>query len=345
MPPTIKRQVPPKPAQPAPDVGNGAVEVLAGSMLADAVPVSRLQREHVRVCIYGRNRVGKTTLAAQFAKPVLFISCEPDANGGADSISNMGNLVVIQRISHKMLGQDRDGRWLDATDPRCVRYDKVKGLDKVVALANELEGKHPFKTVVLDTVTSLEDIALVEMLGLSRVPVMKDWGTVPDGMYQRRAEKFRSTVRPLIDLNNCNIVILAQERDHNPSRSDEERGGRSKLMHTLQHGSYMAPSVGATNAKWLQDTCGYVVQLYDDEVMQEIAVPSNNPDGTPGLPMITKVGTGKRQRHIRLLYHPNFAAGSRTPYDRDVPEYVTAPTPAELYAAMAKYIPTLEIAK
>lgn len=312
MPPSIKRQVPPAPA---------AQSFPQGSVLVTAVPVTSLKENRVKVCIYGRNRSGKTTLAAQFAKPALFISCEPDECGGATSISNVDG-VTISRVS-----------------PRALPGDKVRGSAKVVAIANELGAGNPFRTVVLDTATSLQDIILVELMGLSKVPETMSWGIVPDGVYLQRADKLRETIRPLLALQNCNVVVLAQEKDHN---AQEDRGGRNKLMHTMQQGSFMAPALGATNAQWLQDACGYVVQLYEDELTQEITIPQMDAQGRPAEPVIQRVGTGKRQRHLRLLYHPNFAAGGRWQFDRNMPEFVTSPTPQGLYAAMATYIPALK---
>lgn len=310
--PTISRQAPPKPAAQFP----------TGSVLATAVPVTSLREAHSKLCIYGRNRSGKTTTACQFKKPLLLISAEPDANGGATSVSDIES-VVITRI----------------TPPnKPVPEDKVKGSAKVVAIANELTQTNPFATVVLDTVTSLQDIILVELMGLSKVPEMLSWGFVPEGVYQQRAEKLRETIRPLLDLNNCNVVILAQEKDHN---AQEERGGKNKILHTMQQGSFMAPALGATNAEWLQTACGYVIQIYEDEVQQDMVIPQMGPDGKAMPPVVQRVGTGKRARHLRLLYHPNFAAGGRWQYNKDMPEYVTAPDPAGLYAAMAQYIPAL----
>jgi AAA domain len=312
MPPSIVRQAPPR----------VEAEFPSDSVLASCVPVSTLREQHARLCIYGRNRSGKTTLACKFKKPILLVSAEPDENGGATSVSDVEG-VFINRI---------------APPNKRIRGDKVHGSAKLVTIANELAAKNPFGTVVLDTVTSLQDIVLVELMGLPKVPEMMSWGIVPDGMYQQRADKLRETLRPLLKLDNCNVVVLAQEKDHN---AQEDRGGRTKILHTMQQGSFMAPALGATNAQWLQDACGYVVQLYDDEVMQEIAVPMNNPDGSAAPPSIQTVGTGRRQRHLRLLYHPNFAAGGRWTYRSDMPEYVTAPTPDGLYEAMAQYIPAL----
>lgn len=310
--PVTNRQTPPK----------ARTEFAAGSVLATAVPATSLKESRAKLCIYGRNRSGKTTLAAQFAKPMLIVSAEPDENGGAISISDIDG-VSISRI---------------APPDQPIPGDKIKGSAKLVAIANELETNNPFATVVLDTVTSLQDIILCEIMNLPSVPEMLSWGMVPEGTYQRRAEKLRETVRPFITLTNCNVVVLAQEKDHN---APEERGGKSKILHTMQQGSFMAPALGATNAQWLQDNCGYVVQIYEDEVTEEITIPQISHDGKAMPPTTQRVGTGKRARHLRLLYHPNFAAGGRWRYNRDMPEFVTAPDPAGLYRVLAQYIPAL----
>lgn len=320
MPPSTTRQRPPE----------RAAEFPTGSILSTAVPVTSLREEYLRLCLYGRNRSGKTTFAGEAAraayrktgKPTLMISSEPDENGGALSISDYSE-VIMQRI----------------TPPnKPIKGDKVKGSAKLVAIARELEQHNPFAWVFLDTITSLQDVILVELMGLPKVPELMSWGFVPDGVYQQRAEKLRETVRPLLELKNCNVMVLAQEKDHN---AQEDRGGKAKILHTMQQGSFMAPALGSTNAQWLQDACGYVVQIYEDEVKQEMIIPMNNPDGTPALPVVQMIGTGKRARHLRLLYHPNFAAGGRWQFNKDLPEYVTAPDPASLYAAMARFIPAL----
>lgn len=335
MPPISSRQTPPKAAP--------QVAAPAGSILATAIPTTSLVEEFVKICLYGRNRSGKTTLASKLKKPLLLISSEPDANGGATSVANEVGVSLI-RVSDKLLGQDARGKWLDASDPKCIRKDKVKGAAKVVAIANELAMSNPFRTVVLDTVTSLQDIILVELMGLPRVPDTMSWGMVPDGVYQQRAEKLRETVRPLLDLNDCHVVVIAQEKDHN---AGEDRGGKNKVLagsagYTMQLGSFMAPALGPTNAQWLQDACGYVIQVYEDEVMQEISVPQFDGDGKVAEPIVQRVGTGRRQRHLRLLYHPNFAAGGRMMYDPDIPDSVTAKDPAGLYKALTHYIPALK---
>ncbi len=310
-----------------------------GSMLADAVSVSVLREDWVKACFYGRNRSGKTSLACEGPKPLLLISTEPDAQGGASSVSNKDG-VRIQRVSHKLLGQDKDGRWMDATDKRCVRRDRLKGTEKLTALLAELGGPHPFKTVVLDTATSYQELVLVEIMGWDAPPAMHPPAQeVGKKRYQYRAEKWRQTLTPLLDLDNCHVFINCQEKDHNQEKDDF--GGRAKLMHLTQDSSFMAPAVGSTNAEWLETHCGYIMQLMEMEVTREESVPQFNEDGSLAEPMIQRVGTGKRQRHLRMLYHPNYQAGGRWNFDPNMPEFVTAPTPTALYQAMAKFIPAL----
>jgi len=308
--PATTRQAPPK-----------TTPIITNGVLSTAIPVTSLTQKYIKLCIYGRNRSGKTTLAAQFRKPILFISCEPENNGGMDSVANIEGISLIKVSSHKIKGEN------------------VSGSAKVVVIARELAVSNPFRTVVLKTATSLQDIVSVELQGLSKVPEMLTWGTVPDGLYQQRASKLRETIRPLLDLTNCNVIVLAQEKDHNPV---EDRGGKNKLLHTMQMGSFWAPALGATNAQWLQDASTYVIQLYEDETTQDVVTPRTDAHGKPMTPVVQKVGTDKRQRHLRLLYHPNFAAGGKWQYDENLPEFVTAPTPRELYLVLAKYIPALE---
>lgn len=313
--PEIRRQVPPKAATPT---------FPSGSFLAGAVPVTELREERAKLCFYGRNRSGKTTLAAQFAKPLLIVSCEPAHCGGVQSVANMKDVTLIH-VEPNLTGK---GMW---------------GRDKVEGIGKELASTKHYETVVLKTATSLQDMILEEMK--VEFPGIPTSGRGSKDTYQLRSSRLHDAMRPYLDLKHVNVIVLAQEKDHNPPVGE---GGfpdlKAKLLQTMQQGSFMAPALGAANAQWLQDACGYVIQIYEDEVTQEISVPTTDPaTGKPGVPIIQRVGTGKRQRHLRLLYHPNFAAGGKWQFDRNVPEFVTAPTPQELYVALTNYIPFLKV--
>lgn len=318
MPPTVTRQTPPKPPAPAP--------FPTGSLLAAAVPVTTLREDKVTVAIYGRNRAGKTTLAAQFPKPLLFVSCEPAHCGAVQSVSNMEGVSLIH--VEPMKSHPRQG--------------EMWGRDRVEAIGKELATTSYYRTVVLKTATSLQDSILDEMK--VEFPNLPMSGKGSKDTYQMRASRLHDTMRVFLDLKKrMHVVIISQEKDHNPPK-DAESGFpdlKAKLLQTMQQGSFMAPALGAANAQWLYDNCGYMIQIYEDEVTQEVVVPMNNPDGTPAEPVKTRVGTGKRARHLRLQYHPNFAAGGKWQYDPNLPEFITAPDPQGLYNAMVAYIPAL----
>lgn len=213
------------------------------------------------------------------------------------------------------------------------------GRDKIMAIGTELITDRYYKTVILKTVTSLQDVILEEMK--REFPGIPLAGRGSKDTFQMRSTRLHEALRPLLDLKHKHVVILAQEKDHNPPTNEGFPDLKAKLLQTMQQGSFMAPALGPANAQWLQDACGYIVQIYEDEVTQEVAIPMNNPDGTPAPPVTQRVGTGRRARHLRLMYHPNFAAGGKWQYTKDMPEFVTADTPTELYAAMARYIPAL----
>ncbi len=311
--PSVQRQTPPK--QPA-------AVFPQGSVLAGAVAVTTLREERVKVCLYGRNRSGKTTLAAQFPKPILFVSCEPAHCGGVQSVSNIEGVSLIH-VEPNLTGKGMSGR------------------DAVAQIGKELASTKHYQTVVLKTATSLQDVIMEEIK--VEFPGIPTSGRGSKDTYQMRASRLHDAMRPYLDLRHVHVVMLAQEKDHNPPVGE---GGfpdlKAKLLQTMQQGSFMAPALGAANTQWLQDACGYVIQIYEDEVTQETVIPMHNPDGSPAPGVPTRVGTGKRGRHLRLLYHPNFAAGGKWQFDPSMPEFVTAPTPQELYAAMAAYIPALK---
>lgn len=311
--PSVSRQVPPRQqAAPAPN----------GSILSTAVPVTSLREECVKVCVYGRNRSGKTTLASMFPKPLLFISCEPAHCGGVQSVSNLKDVTLIR------------------VEDRAVDGEKLFGREKVAAIGVELATNKHYKTVVLKTATSLQDVILEEMK--REFPGIPLSGRGSKDTFQMRSARLFEAMSPLLDLRHMHVVILAQEKDHNPPQDDKGFPDlRAKLLRTLQQGSFMAPSLGAANAQRLQDACGYVLQIYEDEVMQEIVIPQMDQNGQPVAPVIERVGTGKRQRHLRLQYHPNFAAGGKWQYNKDMPEFITAPDPQGLYAELTRYVPAI----
>lgn len=282
MPPVINKQR----ANP----GNSQPKSPPGSMLSQVVSVSELEEDFVKIVLYGQNRVGKTTLACQWPKPILLISFEPGKMGGAKSVKKIED----------------------------VRYIQVVSVERAKQLALELASDTYYKTHVIDTVTSCQDIVLQEILGLKDAPVQLNWGTVSRDQYRERSEKTREVLRPFRDLA-AHTVFLAQEKDHNPPKDET-----SKLTKGLQLESFFAADLGGATVKWLHDACGYIARLYIDKERKVITTKTT----LGGKPMIMteEVETGRLVRKLRTMYHPNYAAGFRSENPKAVPECIIEPT-------------------
>ena len=100
-----------------------------------------------------------------------------------------------------------------------------------------------------------------------------------------------------------------------------------------QEGSFFSLGVADTQAKWVQDACDFVMQLYEENEWREERAPDVNINGQVIPGAVAMVPTGRRVKRLRCTYHPNYAARFRAPDYRCVPEYIEAPDPATRYAA------------
>lgn len=256
--------------------------------------------------LYGRNRIGKTTFAAQFPKPLALLAIEPAKTGGAKSITGVPGVMA-----------------------RVLR--RTADLHEF-AVAFSQPG-HGYKTVVIDSASSLEKIVLQEIKGwdapIEQLRVGNSSGVSTDD-YTERAERMKNLIRPFLNLEGVNVVILANEKDHNSPESDKRKSALARQMMGLYEGSYYGSDTGAGTARWLNDSCDYIVQMFEDnEVKVEfVEVIAGQPKQKVETP------TGKRVRRLRLGTHPNFAAGARVDqYSRgkELPEFIDGKNPAELY--------------
>lgn len=263
----------------------------SGSFLSRLKPVSEIVDDTMSVLIYGRNRIGKSRLATEFPKPMVYLSLEPTKTGGAKSLPKTPGIEV----------------------------EIVKDTATLMGFATDLTvEKHNFKSVVIDAVTSLEKIILMEIMGwdkpLEQIRVGKSQ-PVQKEQYTDRAEQMKNTVRPFLNLKGMNVIILANEKDHNPPKG--EGGERlNSFNRGMQAESYFAADTGAGMARWLMDSCDYILQMFmDAEVKiekQELMA------GQP--PQDVEIATGKLIRRLRLGYHPNYAAGGRS--DKALPDFI-----------------------
>lgn len=309
-----------------------------GDILDDGVRATSLSTTKITAALYGRNGVGKTTFACQGEGPTALISIEPAPTGGARSVANREDITVYQVASRYLVGKDG-------------QPERLRGSEKVVAIAAAIKarfdaGHRPFKKVVIDGITSWNDVILGEVMGLdyANMPAILGLGKVSADRYIERGERMIRYLKPFFDLP-CDLWIIAQERDHNPPKKETttkngasfSRPSQSPLMreaHPMaQEGSFFSLGVSDTQAKYVQDACDFVMQLYEDGELVEERSPDVVFNGQTILGEVRLVATGRRVKRLRCVYHPNYAARFRASDYQSVPEYIEVSDPALRYQA------------
>lgn len=271
-----------------------------GDVLDEAIDISEMENDFIKIVIYGQNRVGKTTLACKFPKPLLLVAFEPNKTGGAAS--------VVKSPDTKLIRINRDNG----------------GTKKALEIADAINSREvsPYKTVVIDSATSYQDLVLQELLNLDAVPEQLNWGLVNRDQYRERSEKTRECLRPFLNLN-CHVVVNAKEKDHNPPNNDP------KIVRSFTLESFIASDLGGATVGWLHDACDYICRLYLDKEVKEVT--KTYKIGGRDKERTELVETGKIVRRLRTMYHPNYAAGFRSATPEAVPEFIESPDFAKIY--------------
>ncbi len=309
-PPVTTRQMPTNSTRSSQTSG-----VKAG-ILARAVDVEDVDLPYPSILMYGGNRVGKTTVACKFEKPLLLVSFEPAESGGMESVRKEKGVKYMQYGVH------------------------FKDTNEAVEIAVELKsGKHQYKWIVIDSATSLQSRVLQEILNLPEIPASLSFGMVDSAEYRQRSEKTKEILNPFINLK-MGRIILAKEKDHNPPKEERisEKSGkvqpdvRPKFIRGLQQASFIAADLGGGTAGWLNDTCDCICRLSVDK---EVATIENKVNGKI---ITTESETGKFVRYLRTAYHPNFAAGIRSANPDEVPEFLVDATAEGLAQKLMKLL-------
>ncbi len=276
--PSAKRQSPMSAAAPPPT---------NGSILSRAVSAKSLVHNlRQKVSLYGENFIGKTTLACEWEKPLLLVSTEPSESSNVVSISNVPGVEVVQ----------------------------IENVEELRTLHQELVGGCKYKTIVLDSSTSLQTMILYELMGWPKGTVIR-FGAVSDGIYIQRVEEFRKIVGPFFDLPT-HTIITSHEKDHTPQEN------RKKIKGGLSIESFIAPNMGKSAVEWLRTSCGYMLRMFLVETEQ----PSGITDDA-GNPIMTTVGTGVNTRRVLLQPLTQYAAQFRCANLHLVPDWIQDDTP------------------
>ena len=279
MPKIEKEQPAKRPTPPAPRPAGKKT----GSVWDEVRGVDEWTGGGLKVVLYGRNGSGKTTFGCKFPKPLLLLGCED----GTRSVRKMKGVQFAPVHSSQQIGEVADG---------------------VISRG--------YKSVVIDTATSLQDIVLRELLRLDKVPVQLGWGTVDQTVYRQRSEKTKELLRLFLDLapKGMNVVVLAQEKNH--SSADGEGSGDSEILVP-----FVGASLGRSTANWLHENVDYICQTYTREGLAEKTVTVG------GKPTTIVEKTGRIEFCLRTQRaHPVYAAKVRTDEDETVPDFLVSPT-------------------
>lgn len=151
--------------------------------------------------LYGRSGTGKTTLAASFPKPILYLDVRDE---GTDSISDVEELFVREVASFEDF--EDTYWWLKENDG----------------------GK--YKTVIIDTVSQLQQIVVEEKSASKKKRGGKpagEWGSMTRGDWGDVAALMKEWLINYRDLSSLgiNVVFIAQDRTFNLSDEEDDADG------------------------------------------------------------------------------------------------------------------------
>lgn len=240
----------------------------------------------LKILLYGQSKSGKTTLWETFPRKILAIIC----SGGNEP----GELKSIDTPENR--------KSIDT-----LELDDSNDLTQIVEFLSN--GEHDYETIVLDHVTGLQDLILKEVLGLDKIPVVKNWGIATQQEYGTTAIKCKTYLRELLGLP-INVVIIGQEREFEKSKDSE------LLMPTV--GVALMPSLTG----WLNSACDYICQTFKGPKYVDKTIELN------GKKQTKQIKTKGVEYNLRIGPHEIYTTGFRIPKSKgiDLPETITDPS-------------------
>lgn len=155
------------------------------------VEVAKVKRKMSYV-LYGRSGTGKTTIAGSFPKPAALLDIRDD---GTDSVKDRKGLFVLD----------------------------VKDWDHLERIHAKLkENKQGFKTVILDTLTQMQQLAVEHVLSKAKKPVENagGWGSMTKQQWGDVARIMKDWIIRFRDLP-MEVVFIAHDRTFNAGDEDD----------------------------------------------------------------------------------------------------------------------------
>lgn len=236
--------------------------------------------------LYGRSGTGKTTLACTFPKPLLLLDLKDD---GTDSVA----------------------------DVKGVTFRRISSVEEYEEMIEWLQ-QHPdkFKSVVTDTCSQLQEMALQELFGerkLKKGQRLGDWGTMRQQDWGRLSATMKSLLIDMRDLtpHGINMVFIAQDKIF--TGETEDRPGMGEIDPEV------GPALITSVAKILNAAVSVIGHTFIDtkEIKKEV-------NGKK------KVTGEKAQFGLRVGPNSVYTAKIRKSRATEVPSRIYDPTYADL---------------
>jgi hypothetical protein len=190
-------------------------------------PVGDLEPEF-NIVLYGQPGSGKTTVAATLPTPILFIDC---SEKGTDSVRDVKGVDVL----------------------RAETWEEV---DLIYWFLKK--GKHKYKSVVMDTVSQAQDLAIKQHLQEKGKGVedgaIGNWGTMHKQDWGTVATTLKTFIISMRDLP-LNVCFVAHDRVFGGEEDDEE--------------NVIAPSVGPRLMPSVATTLNGAVSIIGNTFIRE----------------------------------------------------------------------------
>lgn len=237
--------------------------------------------------LYGRSGTGKTTLWSTFPKPILAVIVSGGSRPGElRSVDTRENRETIQQV---VLQSSSELATVTAFQQTSVK----------------------FATLVLDHASGLQDLILKEILGLEELPAQKGWGLASQAQYGQCALQCKEVLRGMLSLD-CNVVIVAQEREFNTETASE--------LITPYVGAGLTPSITG----WLNTAVDYIVQAFLRQ-REEIKV-TRLGKGPTAKETQVRVKTKEVEYCLRTAPDPIYTTKFRLPRGKALPPAIIDPS-------------------